>query len=158
MPETVKVTLPSDREIQVARSFDAPAQRVFDFHTKPELVQRWLLGPPGWTMPICEIDLKVGGKYRYVWRSNDLSNEFGVAGDFQEITVPTRLVYTGKMDGVPGSSVSTLAFAESDGTTTLTTTMLFATRQERDHAAESGMTDGMAMSYDRLDDFISERS
>ena len=69
-PDSFRMTTPSDLEIQVTRDFDAGRGLVFDAFTKPELVRRWLLGPPGWTMPLCEIDLRVGGAYRYVWRSS----------------------------------------------------------------------------------------
>lgn len=154
MTQTVTVKTPSDREIAVSRVFEAPPTVVFDFHTKPELMQQWLLGPPGWTMPICEIDLNPGGRYRYVWRSDDGENEFGVQGTFHEIVRPSRIVNTESMDGVPGEARCTLTLEELGGRTTLTTTMLFATQADRDRALESGMTDGMSMSYDRLESFL----
>src|SRR5258705_3829114 len=95
-PESFKVSTPTDRQIQVTRDFNAPRQLVFDAFTKPELVRRWLLGPPGWTMPLCEIDLKVGGAYRYVWRHANDGREMGMGGVFREIVSPERLVATGK--------------------------------------------------------------
>ena len=67
--ETLKIAPSGEREIIMTRAFDAKRDLVFDALTKPELVKRWLLGPPGWSMPVCEIDLKVGGAYRYVWRT-----------------------------------------------------------------------------------------
>jgi len=76
----LKITASGDREIVMIRSFNAPSALVFDAFTKPELLRQWLLGPPGWTMPICEIDLRVGGKYRYVWRNVNNGNEMGVGG------------------------------------------------------------------------------
>lgn len=154
MNRTVNVTTPSEREIAVTRVFDAPANVIFDFHTKPELVQKWLLGPPGWSMPLCEIDLKAGGRYRYLWRSDDGSNEFGVSGAFHEIDRPRRIVHSETMDGVPGEALCTLTLDESDARTTLTMTMRFETQAERDRALESGMTDGMSASYDRLESSI----
>ena len=66
-PGRLQVTTPSEREIAMTRVFHASRRLVFDAHTKPELVKRWLTGPPGWVMAVCEIDLKVGGRYRYVW-------------------------------------------------------------------------------------------
>ena len=75
-PARIEVTTPSEREIVTRRTFNAPRELVFRAHTEPELVKRWLLGPPGWTMPVCRIDLKVGGKYRYVWRSEENGSEF----------------------------------------------------------------------------------
>jgi uncharacterized protein YndB with AHSA1/START domain len=153
--KTVDVTTPSEQEILVTRAFDAPAQLVFDFHTKPEHVRKWLLGPPGWSMPVCTIDLKVGGRYEYVWRSDEDGNQFGVQGEFREIAKPARLVHTERMDGAPGEALCTLAFEESaDGKTTLRTLMHFSTKEARDMALESGMTDGMAASYDRLEEYL----
>lgn len=154
MTSSVNVTTPSDREIVVSREFAAPAQTIFDFHTRPELVQKWLLGPPGWSMPICTIDLKVGGQYRYLWRSEDAESEFGVSGEYREIAAPEQLVHTETMDGVPGKALCTLTFAQSGGRTTLTTAMLFETPAERDRALQSGMTEGMSQSYDRMETFI----
>jgi uncharacterized protein YndB with AHSA1/START domain len=151
MPATVNVTTPSDREIKVIRTFDAPARLVFDFHTRAEHVQRWLLGPPGWSMPICEIDLRPGGRYRYLWRSDDRGREFGVRGEFREIEAPRRLVHTENMDGMEGEVLCTLTFVENAGRTTSSMTMLFASKEARDRALQSGMTDGMSASYDRLE-------
>ena len=88
-PDTFQISTPRDREIRITRDFDAPRQLVFDAFTKPELVRRWLLGSPGWTMPICEIDLSVGGAYRYVWRKEGVS-DMGLGGVFQEIVSPER--------------------------------------------------------------------
>jgi uncharacterized protein YndB with AHSA1/START domain len=147
----VDVTTPSDREITVTRVFNAPAQRIYDCHMKPALVQRWLLGPPGWTMPVCEIDPKIGGKFRYVWRSEKDATEFGIRGEFLEIAEPGRIVHSEQMDGMPGEAIVTTTFVESDGRTTLTTTMRFASKEARDGALQSGMTDGMSVSYDRLE-------
>lgn len=158
MAGTVDVTTPSDRAIQVTRTFDAPAQLVFEFHTTPELVSRWLLGPPGWSMPVCDIDLTVDGRYRYVWRSEENGSEFGVGGRFQEISAPTRLVTVEQMDGAPGEALCTLTFAEKDGRTTLTTLMQFDSPALRDAALQSGMTDGMSMSYDRLEENLKRRA
>jgi uncharacterized protein YndB with AHSA1/START domain len=151
MMATVDVTTPSAREIRIARDFNAPPRLVFDFHTKPELVQKWLLGPPGWTMPICEIDLRVGGRYRYVWRSAEKGVEFGVSGEYREIDAPGRIVNIEQMDGVAGEALCTLMLVEKGKGTSLSVTMLFESEEARDRALESGMTDGMAASYDRLE-------
>jgi uncharacterized protein YndB with AHSA1/START domain len=150
MPNTVEVTTPSDREIRVTRVFDAPRQLVWDCHTKPELAKRWLLGPPGWSMPECEIDLRVGGHYRYLWRHPD-GRQFGSQGQHREIQAPELLVTTERMDGAEGEAINTLRLSEADGRTTLEVTMLFPTPQIRDMALKSGMADGMGQSYDRLD-------
>ena len=89
-PESFKVSTPTDREIEVERDFNAPRQLVFDAFTKPELVRRWLLGPDGWTMPVCEIDLRVGGAYRYVWRKESTGKEMGMGGVFREVVRPEK--------------------------------------------------------------------
>ena len=152
MTKPVDVTTPSDREIDVTRRFDAPAQLVFDFRTKPEHVKKWLLGPDGWTMPVCSIDLKVGGRYEYVWRHETDGRQFGVRGEYLEITPPHRIVHTEVMDGRPGNVRATVTFSESaGGRTTLTMSLLFDSKEDRDAALESGMTGGMAISFDRLE-------
>jgi uncharacterized protein YndB with AHSA1/START domain len=154
MPSTIEVTTPSDREIRVTRTFDAPVELVFDCHTKPELVKRWLLGPDGWSMPICEIDLRAGGRYRYVWRNDADGSEFGVQGEFREIAAPNRIVHVERMDGVPGEAQITTTFDAAGAQTRFSITMQFESRELRDGALESGMTGGMATSYDRLQGFI----
>ncbi|MBX3576466.1 MAG: SRPBCC family protein [Rhizobiaceae bacterium] len=151
----VTVTTPSDLEFAVVRAFNAPARMVFDYHTKPELVRKWQLGPDGWSMPVCEIDLKVGGRYHYQWRGDAEGMEFGAKGEFKEIVAPVRLVHTEGMYGVPGAegeeALCTLTFDEKDGRTTLTTVMKFSSREVRDGAMASGMADGMSTSYDRME-------
>jgi len=153
-PGNLQVTTPSDREIAMTRVFDAPRALVFEALTTPELVQRWLLGPPGWSMPHCEIDLKVGGAYRYVWRNDEKGMEFGTGGVFREIHPPERIVHTEQMDGVPGEALNTTLLTERDGRTTLTLTMLFDSKEARDGALGSGMEKGVAVSYDRLADLL----
>ncbi len=162
--KTVDVTLPSDREVRVSRVFNAPARLVFDFHTKPDLLKRWLLGPPGWHMPVCEIDLRVGGRCRYRWRSDDGRNEFGSTGEYREVVAPSRIVHTEVMEGIPtatpddpsGAAIITMTLVEKAGKTTLTTTMLFPTKEIRDQAVATGMTDGMGQSYDRMEEILRE--
>jgi uncharacterized protein YndB with AHSA1/START domain len=154
MPFAVEVTTPSECEIRVTRRFDAPPDLVYRCHTKPELVQKWLLGPPGWTMPVCELDLRVGGNY--LWRKEDGSHEFGVRGEFREIVVPSRIVNVEAMDGVAGTALCTTTFEPSGAGTLFTITLQFESKELRDLALESGMTGGMSMSYDRLDDVIRE--
>jgi uncharacterized protein YndB with AHSA1/START domain len=157
MTSTLQVTTPSDREVRVTRTFDAPAPLVFDAHTKPELVRRWLLGPPGWSMPVCEIDLTVGGRYRYVWHNDADGREFGVQGQFLEIVAPARIVNVETMDGMPGETTVTVTFEDAGDKTVFTLNMLFDSQQTRDIALQTGMTDGMGTSYDRLQDLIDRR-
>ncbi len=148
---TLHITTPSDREIAMTRVFDAPRKLVFDALTKPELVRQWLLGPEGWTMPVCEIDLKVGGGYRYVWRHAD-GREMGMGGVFREIVPPERIVHTEKFDNpwYAGEAVATSVLVEKSGKTTLTLTMIYDSREVRDSILKSGMEKGVAVSYDRL--------
>jgi uncharacterized protein YndB with AHSA1/START domain len=88
LSDTFKVTTPGELEIVMARDFDAPPDMIFDALTEPELVRRWLTGPDGWIMPVCEIDLKVGGAWRYVWRNEENGREFGMHGEYREIDRP----------------------------------------------------------------------
>ncbi len=155
MTHVIDVSTPSDREIRVTREFDAPRSLIFACHTKPELVRRWLLGSPGWTMPVCEIDLRVGGGYRYVWRNDADGRDFRMDGEHREIVASERVVTIERFDG--GEVLCTLALAEQGGRTTLTHTMLFATPESGDQARQSGMTDGMGASYDGLEKLIAEQ-
>ena len=151
----LKLTTPTEREIALTRVFDAPRRLVFDALTRPELVKRWLLGPPGWSMPVCEIDLRVGGAYRYVWRAAD-GTEMGMRGEYREIAPPERLVATESFDQpwYPGEALTTAVLVELDGRTTLTTTVLYESREARDIVLESNMEKGLAAGYDRLDELL----
>jgi len=155
----LKVTTPTDREVVVTRLFDAPRGMVFDAHTKPDLVQRWLLGPPGWTMPVCEIDLRVGGQYRYVWE-NAGGQRMGVSGTFKEIVRPSRIVITQLFneDWTGGETIVITELAEQGGKTTLTTTVRYASREARDGALKTAMTTGMEAGYERLETLLKENS
>jgi uncharacterized protein YndB with AHSA1/START domain len=143
-----RFSTPSDREVAWTRTFAAPRERVFRALTEPEHVQRWLLGPDGWTMPVCEIDLRVGGVWRYVWRSCD-GDEFGTQGVFREIERPVRIVQTESMMG-GRETLNTVVLTEEVGGTTLVSSMLFSSRAERDAALATGMDSGASHSYDRL--------
>jgi uncharacterized protein YndB with AHSA1/START domain len=152
-PDSFKVSTPSDREILVTRDFDAPRRLVFDAFTKPALVRRWLLGPPGWTMPLCEIDLRVGGAYRYAWRSEKDGAHMAMGGVFREVIPLERLVATEKFDDAwyPGEALDTTVFTETRGITTTSITILYESKEIRDTARRSGMEHGMAAGYDRLE-------
>jgi uncharacterized protein YndB with AHSA1/START domain len=154
LKETVmplEVTTPSDTSIVVTRSFDAPRQLVWDCHTKPELVRRWLCDPTGWTMPVCEIDLRVGGAYRYRWRNEKTGFEFGCSGVHLAIAEPARIVTSERMEGFEGESHNTLLLTETGGRTLLTLSMEFGSKEGRDAAIKSGMTDGMEQCYARIE-------
>jgi uncharacterized protein YndB with AHSA1/START domain len=154
-PDSFKVSTPSDREIQVTRDFQAPRQLVFDTFTKPELVRRWLLGPEGWTMPVCEIDLRVGGAYRYVWRMPG-AKDMGMGGVFREIVSLERLVATEKFDEswYPGEALDTTVFKQAGDITKITITILYESPEARDTARRSGMEHGMSAGYNRLEQLL----
>jgi uncharacterized protein YndB with AHSA1/START domain len=153
LPDSFKVSTPSDREIRLSRDFDAPRALVFDAFTKPELVRRWLLGPPGWSMPVCEIELRVAGSYRYVWRSEKDGHQMGIRGVFQEITPFERLVAAERFDDAwyPGEALNTTVFEVRRNITRTTITILYESQEARDTARRSGMEHGMRGSYDRLE-------
>lgn len=154
--DTLKITTRGDREIVITRTFDAPRTLVFDSYTKPELVRQWLLGPPGWSMPVCEIDLRVGGHYRYVWR-HDSGNEMGMGGVYREIVVPERIVATEKFDQswYPGEATGSIVLTEEGGKTVLTQTMQYESREARQVVLKSPMESGLKASYDRMAELVS---
>jgi len=158
---TLKVSTPTDREIVMTRVFDAPRRLVFDALTKPELLKRWFFGPPGWSLAICQVDLRVGGTYRYVWRNTD-GTEMGMGGVFREIVPPERFVGTETFDHpwYPGEAIGTHVLVEQDGRTTLTLTMLYDSRETRDSVLKTPMEQGVAAGYDRLAEYAAsiERS
>ena len=161
MPMTIdkaQVTLPSDREVKVTRSFRAPRVLVYRAYTEPELVRRWLLGPPGWSMPVCEMDVRVGGRFQWRWRSEENGSEFGFLGSFRELQPSSKIVHTEAYDpgtvggGYPGpEAIVTVTFTEDSGVTTVTTLIDFGSQEARDAAVATGMTDGMEKSYQLLD-------
>ena len=149
---TLKVSLPTDREIVMTRVFDAPCHLVFDALTKPELLKRWF-GPRGWSLVVCEADLKVGGAWRWVLRGPD-GRDMGMRGVYQEITPPERLVSTESFDDYPGESLNTLILSEEDGKTTFTITVRYASQEIRDAVIKSGMEHGAAECYDKLAEML----
>jgi uncharacterized protein YndB with AHSA1/START domain len=153
---SLKLAVRGDREIILTRVFDAPRRLVFDAFTKPALVKQWLLGPPGWSMPVCEIDLRVGGAYRYVWRQDSGGAQMGVRGVFREIVAPERVVCAERFDVAwyPGECLNTTTFAEHAGKTTLTLALLYESREARDAVLKTPMEKGVAMSYDRLAELL----
>lgn len=152
------ISTPSDREIRFTRRFVAPRGLVFEAFTAPALVSRWLLGPQGWTMPVCEIDLRVGGRIRYEWRHAD-GRAFGLTGAFTDIAAPARLVHTELFDDdwTGGETTVTTLFEERAGVTTVTLTVLYSSKEARDGALRSGMKDGMQAGYARLDAVLAQQ-
>jgi len=154
--DTLKVATPSERQIVMRRVFDAPRQAVFDAWTRPELVKHWLTGPPDWSLAVCEIDLRVGGAFRYVWRNEHDGAEMGMGGFYREIDAPQRLVATEKFDvpWYPGEAVGTIVLVEEDGKTAMTQTLLYESREARDTVLKTAMTEGVAACYDKLAELL----
>ena len=149
---TLQVTTLTDREIVLTRVFDAPRPLVWDAFTKPELLKRWF-GPRGWTLVVCEVDLRVGGGFRFVLRGPDGQN-MGMRGTYREIVPPDRSVHMESFDDYPGDSQVTSVFVERDGKTTLTATVLYPSKEVRDAVIQSGMEHGAAESYDKLAELL----
>ena len=154
---TLKVTTPADREIVLTRVFDAPRRLVFEALGKPELLPRWLLGPPGWSMVVCENDLKVGGVFRHVWRKVD-GREMAMRGVYREVVPPERIVRTERFEtgcaAQAGEQVGTLVLTEEEGKTYLRLAVLYPSKEARDGAIASGMERGVAASYNRLAELL----
>ncbi len=158
-PDTFAVTTPSDTESRITRSFNAPRHLVFQAFTTPALLTRWMLGPPGFTMPVCEIDLRPGGRFRYVWRKPS-GSEMGMGGRFVDVVPPARIVHVEIFDEdwTGGETRVTTEFGERDGVTTVTMTVLYATKDGRDGALATGMTTGMSAGYLALDALLAEQA
>lgn len=166
----LEITTPSDRELTMTRVFNAPRELVFDAYTKPELVKRWLGAFAGWTFDVCEIDLRVGGSYRYVWRNATRGGEniaegcapvqeMGMRGIYREVVRPERLVVTEQFDEpwYPGDAIVTTTFTEKDGRTTMATTVLYDSKETRDGVLASPMESGVSASYDMLEKVLEEQ-
>jgi uncharacterized protein YndB with AHSA1/START domain len=151
-----KVTTPSDREIRLTRLFDAPRALVFEVMTKPEHVKQWwgCLGE-GYSVPVCEIDLRPGGTWR--WVNRHPKGEVTFYGEYREITPPSRLVFTEIFAQYPDSiSVVTTELNDEGGKTRVTTTVRYPSVEVRDMVMASGMSKGAGISYDRLEDLVAE--
>jgi uncharacterized protein YndB with AHSA1/START domain len=157
MKNTMTVTTPSDRELVVTRRFNAPRQLVWDTMSRPELLKRWLFGPPGWEMTACDEDQRVGGTFLWAWAGPDGAG-LTMSGEYHEIVPPGRCVRTERfaMAGGPpmGEQRATMVLTEEGGATLLTLTLQYASKEARDGAVASGMEHGMAAGYDRLDEIL----
>jgi len=151
---TLKVETRGDREIVMTRVFDAPRELVFKALTTPELLKRWF-GPHGWTLTECEVDLRVGGAWRFLSKGPD-GRTMGMRGVYREIVPPERIQYTESFDewAEQGSALITTTLAERDGRTTLTCVSLAPSREVRDAVIRTGMEHGAAETYDRLADML----
>src|SRR5262245_59633384 len=152
MTNAPKLTALSDREIVMTQTFDAPRELVFEAWTRPDLVKRWLYGPEAWKLAVCDIDLRVGGALRFVWRHTD-GRTMGMGGVYREIAPPDRLVFTELFDEdwTGGETLVTMVFTERASKTTTTQTVLYSSQAARDAVLKSGMERGMVQSYDRLE-------
>jgi uncharacterized protein YndB with AHSA1/START domain len=163
MPTTkqgaLEITTPSDREIRITRAFDAPRMLVWDAYTRPELVKRWLGSMPGWSWAVCDMDVREGGRYRWVWRGPE-GAELGVGGTYREVVPGERLVTTEKYDQqwYEGEAVGTVEFTESKGRTTLVTTLRYASKEVRDAVLQGPATSGMESGYRLLDELLASTS
>jgi uncharacterized protein YndB with AHSA1/START domain len=157
LKNTLKVTTPTDREIVLTRSFDAPRRFVWNAMSKPELLKRWLFGPPGWTMTVCDDDARVGGTFHWAW-SGPGGEAMSMRGVYREVVPPERIVRTESFefgcDAQMGEQLATLVLTEAGGKTTLTLTVLYPSKEARDGAIASGMEKGVGAGYDRLDELL----
>lgn len=155
MTNKLKIHPHGERELVMTRAFDAPRRMVFDAYTKPELIRRWLGAFGGWQFDVCEVDLREGGKYRWVWR-NSAGDRMGMGGVYREILAPDRLVCTEHFDDAwyPGEGLVTVTFVETAGKTTLTVTMRYESTAARDGVLASPMEKGVSASYDKLEDML----
>lgn len=151
----LRMTTPTDTTIEIIRSFDAPVSIVWRAHTDPDLVKRWLTGPSGHTMPECEIDLRVGGAYRYVWEWAD--GCMSAYGRFREIEPERRLLLTETFDIFPDSeTLVEQVFSETGGRTTVIMSLHYDSKETRDGVLQSPMDEGLEASYRNLDALIAE--
>jgi uncharacterized protein YndB with AHSA1/START domain len=151
--ETLTITTPTDTEIVVTRIFNAPRTLVFEAWTNPKFIAQWMLGPGDWTMPVCEIDLRPGGAWHFVWRRAN-GTQMEMRGVYREVAPPDRLVSTESWGGDWPETVNTLTLSEEHGKTTAVLTITYPSKDAREAATQTGMKDGMAKSYERLEQFL----
>jgi uncharacterized protein YndB with AHSA1/START domain len=143
---------PNDREVVITRVVDAPRRLVFDVWTNPRHLPQWLR-PEGWTMPVCEIDLRPGGTWRYAWRKAD-GAEMEMTGTVREVLPPERVVTTERWGPEWPETLNTVVFTESGEQTTITLTVSYPSKEARDAALKTGMKDGSDQSFARLDQLL----
>lgn len=153
-----EVSTPDDTSVVIKRSFAAPVPLVWRAYTEGELLKRWCQGPPGWSMPVCEMDSRTGGTYQWRWKDDSSGTEFGFQGRFLDVVEHRRIEHTQVYDagnlGIPMGGkpwIVTVEFQDAGESTHVTTTITFASKEDRDSSMESGMTDGMEMNYQQLE-------
>ena len=158
MKNTLKITTPSDREIVITRSFDAPRRLVYKAMTQPDLIRRWLFLPPGWSMTTCEENVRVGGRYRWEWAGPDGQTAMKMHGTYREVVPGERLARTETFEfgcaPQAGEQLATIDFTEQAGRTTVTITVVYPSKEARDGAIASGMEKGMSAGYDQLEGLL----
>jgi uncharacterized protein YndB with AHSA1/START domain len=156
-PKPLEITPKGDREIVITRMFNASPAVIWRCHTEPGLVRRWLLGPPGWTMPVCEIDLRVGGTYRYEWAHAD-GRTMGMGGVYRAIDAPHKLVATQLFDEdwTGGETIGTLELLSVGAMKKSVQTITYASAEARETVLQSPMAGGMENSYRALDALLAE--
>jgi uncharacterized protein YndB with AHSA1/START domain len=171
MTPTLNVTTPGDCEIVMTREFDAPRTLVWDAMTRPEIVRRWLFSPEGWTWAACEMDVRVGGKFRWEWNGPDGKISLTIWGEHREVNPPSKIVHTERMAMGPAPTdcgpavcdpeatktwemLVTLELTEQSGVTKMRMTMLCPSKDARDAVLASGMEHGMAAGYLSLDAYL----
>ena len=153
---TLQVTTRGDHEILMTRVFQAPRHLVYEAFTKPELLKQWF-GPHGWSLVVCEVDLRVGGSYRFVLEGPD-GRRMGMSGEYRELAPPDHSVHTERFDEYPGEAIVTTKLTEQDGKTTLSVTVYHQSKEIRDAVVQSGMEHGAAETYDRLADLLATQN
>ena len=158
-PGTLQLMKPNDREFQIKRMFAAQRERVFAAFTEPELLKRWLFGKPGGTLAVCDVALKAGDSFRYVWRDPD-GSEMGMSGVCLEIKRPERIVATEKWDQpwYPGDATGTITLTEEGGVTTLTQTLRYESQVARDMVLQTMIEHAMALGYERLAELLKSQT
>jgi len=161
MSNRLNITTPTDVEIVMTRTFNAPRTLVWEAMSKPELLKQWLFGPPGWTMTTCDDDLRVGGNFKWAWSGPDGAG-MAMHGIYREVNPPEKMVRTEIFDFgcnvEAGEQLCTLVLTEDGNKTSLTLTVLYSSKEARDGALASGMEHGVAAGYDRLDEMLSAKA
>ena len=149
------LTTPTETSMHIVRQFDAPLELVWRAHTEPELVKQWMTGPPGHSLPVCEIDFRVGGKARYVWKNSEF--EMGMSAEFLEIVEHEKIVHTEHYDGWPeGNSTVTANFRSLGDKTEIVIDIQYESQEARDAAMQPGFEEGYEASYKTLDAMLEE--
>jgi uncharacterized protein YndB with AHSA1/START domain len=158
MKHMLNVSTPSEREIVMTRVFNAPRHLVWKAMTQPDLLKRWLFGPEGWAMTVCDDDARVGGAFHWEWRGPNEA-ALSMRGVYREVVPPERIVRTESFEfgcaPQAGEQLATLVLTEETGKTLLTLTVQYPSKEARDGVIASGMDRGVGAGYDRLDEILS---